>query len=57
MYMSALFACRSVHQKRALHPIKDCCELPCEYWKLYSGPMEEQPVPLAEPSLAPGLGF
>ena len=36
--------------------IKDSCELPCGYWELNSGPLEEQPVLLTtEPSPAPIL--
>jgi hypothetical protein len=42
------------HQKRASDPNTDGCEPPCGYWKLNSGPLEEQSVLLtAEPSLQP----
>jgi hypothetical protein len=44
MYMSALFACIPVCQKRASDPIIDDCEPPCGFWELSSGPLEEQPV-------------
>ena len=38
MYMSALSACTSACQKRALDPITDGCEPPCGCWELNSGP-------------------
>ena len=42
------------HQKRALDPITDGCDLPCGCWELDSEPLEEQPVLLtSEPSLQP----
>jgi hypothetical protein len=42
------------HQKRALDPIVDGCEPPCDCWELNLGPLEEQSVLLTvEPSLQP----
>ena len=54
VYINALSVCLSVHQKRALDPIIDICELPCSCWELNSGFLEEQPVLLTpKPSLQP----
>jgi hypothetical protein len=53
-YMWAHFSSLQTHQKRALDPITNGCELPCGCWELNSGPLEEQPVLLTtEPSLQP----
>lgn len=49
--------CLHAQQKRQSDPdpIIDSCEPPCDFWKLNSGSLEEQPVLLAiEPSLQPG---
>ncbi|CAO2624034.1 hypothetical protein LEMLEM_LOCUS18165, partial [Lemmus lemmus] len=41
-------------QKRALDLITDGCELPCGFWELNSGLLEEQAMLLTtEPSLQP----
>jgi hypothetical protein len=44
--------CPQTYQKRASDIIIDGCELPCGFWELNSGPLEEQMVLLTtEPSL------
>ena len=49
-------SCLQTHQKRALDPIIDGCEPPCECWELNSGPLEEQSVLLTtEPFLQPKI--
>ena len=56
--MSAVFGCMPAGQKRASDTSTDGCEYRCGYWKLNSGPQEEQSVLLtAEPSLWPPLYF
>jgi hypothetical protein len=40
-------------QKRASDHIIDDCDLPCSYWELNSGPLKEQDLLTAEPSLQP----
>jgi hypothetical protein len=47
-------ACIPAGQKRASDLIIDGCEPPRGYWKLNSGPQEEQTMPFtSEPSLQP----
>jgi hypothetical protein len=46
--------CLQTHEKRALDPMIDGCELPCGCWDLTSGPPEKQSVLLTtEPSHQP----
>lgn len=54
MYMGALSACMSEHQRNAWDPITDGCELLHGCWELNSGLLKEQSVLLTiEPSLQP----
>ena len=55
MYLCALSSRSSASQKRAPDLIIDGCEPPCGFWKLNSGPLEEQTVLITttESSLQP----
>jgi hypothetical protein len=54
LYMWVHCLCLQTHKKRASDPITNGCKLPCGYWELNSGPLEEESVLLTmEPSLQP----
>ena len=42
--MGALSVCTPECQKRASHPIIECCEPPCGCWELNSGTLEDKSV-------------
>lgn len=49
-----LSAYMSAHQKRALDPIVEGCEVPCSFWEFNSDPLQEQRVLLTiKPSAQP----
>jgi hypothetical protein len=43
LFIYYVYSIASARQKRAPDPITDGCELPCGYWELNSGPLEEEP--------------